>query len=384
LFSVYVYWFAEEMRLSTETGENAENSQNLCWSLPDCYSTWDEGESDTNHAPAVALRVPGFNSFGSDENCEIPVTIVEFRNIGRRLRCEFISIPTTIVQKSRTMVSDFDRNSVNTRYLFGTFLAECHLKEKASSWDDVSEFSNETVETAVYRMTLNDIYIRNNGLLQTFLNCCFHSQIMKGLRSMDCHILTDAQCCIVPAICAGRNAVFHFPRGSGRLVGFLAPILNWILKQKNEKGQQPTSCEMNPQAVIVAPSTNFVSAIFHRCLDLAICTDLVIRCAMSSECWKLVGSHPELGCDVLIGTPEGLQKFRNENCSMFDNCRFLVVMQAPEIFFLFEDQMTSLLCDFPKDNTNVFCFSARYTDHLYTFYREKIDSDLVFLPNQPN
>ncbi|KRY31809.1 ATP-dependent RNA helicase has1, partial [Trichinella spiralis] len=376
LFSVYVYWFAEEMRLSTETGENAENSQNLCWSLPDCYSTWDEGESDTNHAPAVALRVPGFNSFGSDENCEIPVTIVEFRNIGRRLRCEFVKFLYSL-----NGFLDFDSNDNCSEESDN---AECHLKEKASSWDDVSEFSNETVETAVYRMTLNDIYIRNNGLLQTFLNCCFHSQIMKGLRSMDCHILTDAQCCIVPAICAGRNAVFHFPRGSGRLVGFLAPILNWILKQKNEKGQQPTSCEMNPQAVIVAPSTNFVSAIFHRCLDLAICTDLVIRCAMSSECWKLVGSHPELGCDVLIGTPEGLQKFRNENCSMFDNCRFLVVMQAPEIFFLFEDQMTSLLCDFPKDNTNVFCFSARYTDHLYTFYREKIDSDLVFLPNQPN
>ncbi|KRX18666.1 ATP-dependent RNA helicase has1, partial [Trichinella nelsoni] len=357
LFSVYVYWFAEEMRLSKETGENAENSQNLCWSLPDCYGTWDEGESDTNHAPAVTLPVPGFNSFGSDENCEIPVTIVEYRNI------------------------DFDSNDNCSEE---SDSAERHLEEKTCSWDDLSEFSNETVETAVYRMTLNDMNIRNNGLLQTFLNCCFHSQIMKGLRSMDCHILTDAQCCIVPAICAGRNAVFHFPRGSGRLVGFLAPILNWILKQKNEKGQRPTSCEMNPQAVIVAPSINFVSAIFHRCLDLAIYTDLVIRCAMSSACWKLVGNHPELGCDVLIGTPEGLQKFRNQNCSMFDNCRFLVVMQAPEIFFLFENQMTRLLCDFPKENTNVFCFSARYTDHLYTFYREKIDSDLVFLPNQPN
>ncbi|KRY50975.1 ATP-dependent RNA helicase has1 [Trichinella britovi] len=355
------------MQLSKEIGENAENSQNLCWSLPDCY----EGESDTNHVPAV---IPGFTSFGSDENCEIPTTIVEFRNI------DFDSSDNC----SEESDSGDNRNSVNPRYLFDTYLAECHLKEKTRSWDDVSEFSNENVETAVCRMTLNDIYFRNNGLLQTFLNCCFHSQIMKGLRSMDCHILTDAQCCIMSAICAGRNAVFHFPRGSGRLVGFLAPILNWILKQKNEKGQRPTPCEMNPQAVIVAPSINFVSAIFNRCLDLAICTDLVIRCAMSSACWKLVGSHPELGCDVLIGTPEGLQKFRNQNCSMFDNCRFLVVMHAPDIFFSFENQMTRLLCDFPKDNTNVFCFSARYTDHLYTFYREKIDSDLIFLPNQPN
>ncbi|KRZ69687.1 ATP-dependent RNA helicase RhlB, partial [Trichinella papuae] len=354
LFSVYVCRFAEEMLLSKETDENNKNSENLCWKLPDDYRvrTWDEGESDTNSRPVVKL--PGFDSPGSNESCETPKIVVKFRNIDVRS----------------------DDNSTEK-----SENAERHSKEMACSWNDVPELSNETDGAVVYRMTPNNIYFRNRGLLQTFLNYCFHSQLMKGLRSMDCQILTEAQCCIVPAICAGKNAVFHFPKGSGRLVGFLAPILNWILKQKNEKGQR--SNEMNPQAVIVAPSINVVSTIFHRCLDLAICTDLIIRCAMSSVCWKLLSSHPELGCDVLIGTPEGLHKFRNQNCTFLDNCRFLVVMQAPEIFFAFKNQMTTLLCDFPKDNTNVFFFSAEFTDLLHSFYRKKIDSDLLFLPSQP-
>ncbi|KRY74639.1 ATP-dependent RNA helicase HAS1, partial [Trichinella pseudospiralis] len=288
------------------------------------------------------------NSPGNSESCGMPQIVVKFRNVDVR--------------------SDDDSAK------------KSDSEEMTCSWNDVPELSNEIDENVFYCMTVNNIYFRNGGLLQTFLSYCFHSQLMKGLRSMDCRILTKAQSCIVPAICAGKNAVFHFPKGSGRLVGFLTPILNWILNQKNAKGQR--SNEMNPQAVIVAPSINVASAIFHCCLDLAICTDLVIRCAMSSVCWKLLGSHPELGCDVLIGTPEGLHKFRNRNCSFMDNCRFLVVMQAPDIFFAFKNQMTALLCDFPKDNTNVFFFSAKYTDLLHSFYRKKIDSDLVFLPSQ--
>ncbi|KRY74638.1 ATP-dependent RNA helicase HAS1, partial [Trichinella pseudospiralis] len=339
---------ANEMQLSKETGENNENSQNLCWRLPDdCrVSGWYEGESDINCRPVVEL--PSFNSPGNSESCGMPQIVVKFRNVDVR--------------------SDDDSAK------------KSDSEEMTCSWNDVPELSNEIDENVFYCMTVNNIYFRNGGLLQTFLSYCFHSQLMKGLRSMDCRILTKAQSCIVPAICAGKNAVFHFPKGSGRLVGFLTPILNWILNQKNAKGQR--SNEMNPQAVIVAPSINVASAIFHCCLDLAICTDLVIRCAMSSVCWKLLGSHPELGCDVLIGTPEGLHKFRNRNCSFMDNCRFLVVMQAPDIFFAFKNQMTALLCDFPKDNTNVFFFSAKYTDLLHSFYRKKIDSDLVFLPSQ--
>ncbi|OUC41631.1 hypothetical protein D917_10774, partial [Trichinella nativa] len=96
-------------------------------------------ESDTNHVPAV---IPGFTSFGSGENCEMPTTIVEFRNI------DFDSSDNC----SEESDSGDNRNSVNPRYPFGTYLAESHLKEKTrekTSWDDVSEFSNENVETAV-------------------------------------------------------------------------------------------------------------------------------------------------------------------------------------------------------------------------------------------
>mmetsp|Transcript_14897 Transcript_14897/g.36213 ORF Transcript_14897/g.36213 Transcript_14897/m.36213 type:complete len:294 (-) Transcript_14897:1893-2774(-) len=97
-----------------------------------------------------------------------------------------------------------------------------------------------------------------------------------------------------PAILGRRNIVGAAPTGSGKTLAFLLPILNHILQEDLAHGTPP-------QAIIVTPTRELATQIYHECNKLApnTCMTLVGGIALVKQARILATKRPP----IIIGTP---------------------------------------------------------------------------------
>lgn len=97
-----------------------------------------------------------------------------------------------------------------------------------------------------------------------------------------------------PAILGRRNIVGAAPTGSGKTLAFLLPILHHILQADLAQGTPP-------QAIIVTPTRELATQIYHECNNLvpSTCMTLVGGIALVKQARILATKRPL----IIIGTP---------------------------------------------------------------------------------
>ena len=153
--------------------------------------------------------------------------------------------------------------------------------------DDISK-KDETGESSID----DDRFLE----LQQAWGNVLHSRLETALYHRGFFKPTPIQAAALqPAILGRRNIVGAAPTGSGKTLAFILPILNHILQEEDMSPGTP------PQAIIVTPTRELATQIYHECNKLApnTCMTLVGGIALVKQARILATKRPP----ILIGTP---------------------------------------------------------------------------------
>lgn len=172
---------------------------------------------------------------------------------------------------------------------------------------------------------------------------------------------TWVQAHAVPAILEAKNGnndvVMVAQTGSGKTLGYLIPIIEYLMSQHLEHNQRITR-QSGVMAVIMAPTRELASQIYSVCLKLCnACSYIVPGLVCGGEKRKSEKARLRKGVNILIGTPGRMADHVENTLNLsFHKLAFFVLDEGDRLIDLgFEETLRKVLDAMPKYRTTVLC-----------------------------
>jgi len=193
----------------------------------------------------------------------------------------------------------------------------------------------------------------------SFVKLNLHPSILSNITSLGYESPTPIQAQAIPVLINGRDLLGIAKTGSGKTVGYVAPILNQILTgPAGKKSRQP-------KVLVLVPSRELAIQVVEVFKELSRNFPQPIK---SMAVYGGVSINPQMkaifGVDILIATPGRLLDLQRSSAIDLSKVETLVLDEADKMLNLgFQKEMQEIFEHLPSKRQNML-FSATLSDQL--------------------
>eukprot|EP00041_Stephanoeca_diplocostata_P028056 m.784345 g.784345 ORF g.784345 m.784345 type:complete len:575 (+) comp23298_c3_seq2:105-1829(+) len=152
-------------------------------------------------------------------------------------------------------------------------------------------------------------------------------EVVAALERVGAKELMPVQIAALPTIRDGHDIYITGETGSGKTLAYLAPIISELRRQEAEDDFVPKP--NRPRALVLAPTVELVTQIANVAKQLTY--DIKIRTLGLNHKYSHLSSRLNAGCDIIIGTPDRVQKMRDRKELFLSHVRYIVLDEADEL-----------------------------------------------------
>ncbi|PJE57823.1 MAG: ATP-dependent helicase [Candidatus Portnoybacteria bacterium CG10_big_fil_rev_8_21_14_0_10_36_7] len=227
---------------------------------------------------------------------------------------------------------------------FGARPVARKAKAGRSQFSDVSKFINKVVST-----TDEAPYVAKN----TFADFCVDERLKKNVTNIGYTEPTPIQDQVIPHILSGKDLVGIANTGTGKTAAFLVPLLDKVLKDKNQK------------ILIIAPTRELAIQINQEFMKLARGFYVYSVCIVGGMSISRQIGDLRRNYNFVVGTPGRIKDLAGrKNCLPLNRFQSVVLDEADRMLDMgFINDVRNLLARLPVARQTLF-FSATLSNDI--------------------
>jgi len=226
---------------------------------------------------------------------------------------------------------------------------------------------------------------------ETFDEMNLPEKLLSNIKLCGYEKPTPVQKHCVPISVQKRDIMTCAETGSGKTAGFLIPIIDNLLKSREEGEAQPMEGPQDPQsnnmaqpkALIMSPTRELTTQIYNEARKFCYKSGLRVVVVYGGKPIQHQVNHLQKGVDIIVATPGRLSDLMRQGYVTMEKIQFMVLDEADRMLDMgFEPQIREIVEGekMPQaDFRQTMMFSATFPDDIQALARQFMQKNYIFL-----
>lgn len=199
--------------------------------------------------------------------------------------------------------------------------------------------------------------------------------LVKVLDKMKIHKPTSIQVQAIPSLLnTNDHHMIAAQTGTGKTLTYVLPLFH-KLKQLEISSSSILTQKFRPSAIVVVPNRELSSQCEKVMSNFKHDVRLKTSCLYSGKKFNAEAKELESGVDILVGTPEKIDRHRRDKTLFFDNVKYMVVDEADTLIDGGNSNHLDLYCEELIKKTSFSFFAATFPKSVELFLGNRFSFD---------